>query len=637
MQPGERVANPRMKRAIRWAGLCGLLLVLFAGQALALGLGRIEVRSRAGEPLLAEIQVISGDPAELDALRARLASPDTFRRIGLPAPDAMLSELEFAVAMDVRGNPVIRVTTREPVTRPALTFLVEVDWGQGRLVREYSALIDTPQTVAAPSQPAIDAPVAAPSNTIVRGPAPAPTSAAPEEAGPGPAQGPVAVGDARQGSAGKDRAAAAPVPAPAAPRTVPAPPTAAAPAPAPGDRRVAAGETLGEIARQLVGDGIRREQAIVALFRANPEAFIANNLNLVREGAVLRIPDRSEIAGLDLGESRALMREQIAAWRAMGGPAPQPEAAALAGEGGSGPSADADPRSRAAASPVADARLEIVPPSAAGARQAGIRSGIQAGGEGEMLRQELQQELQQSRETLAASNAEVEELKARVADLERLQAQQARLIELKDSELAAAQERLATTGEAAAAAPETGSQGGGALPWSWIGLGLVLVAVVAWLLARRAPKPTPRPRFDSATLDAAAQAPWGAAGLSGAGEAAVADSAIEPGTTPSPQPAEVAEPGPAWHSRVAVPTGISVPPPAGEALHASTAAAGEDVAGSRSASSGTLQGGSERIELARAYLDLGDIDTARDLLREVAHAGDPVDRAEASRLLDGIA
>src|SRR5690606_16660960 len=79
------------------------------------------------------------------------------------------------------GNPVIRVTTREPVTQPALTFLVEVDWGQGRLVREYSALVDTPQTVAAPAQPAIAAPEVA-SNTIVR-----PATPAVDEEAPNPA------------------------------------------------------------------------------------------------------------------------------------------------------------------------------------------------------------------------------------------------------------------------------------------------------------------------------------------------------------------------------------------------------------------------------------------------------------------
>src|SRR5690554_3369166 len=382
------------------------MLVLFAGQALALGLGRIEVKSRAGEPLLAEIQVVSNDPAELDALRARLASPDTFRRIGLPAPDAVLSDLQFAVALDARGRPVIRVTTREPVTQPVLTFLVEVDWGQGRLVREYSALIDAPQTVSAPAQPAIQAPAAAPSNTIVRPPGSVAGDGVP------PAAGESAVA-ADEGSVPAPQADAPPA-ADAAPASAPAPVAAAMPAapalapPASPQASeygpVQAGETLGAIAQQLVGDGVSREQAIVALFRANPQAFIANNLNLVRQGAVLRIPERSEIAGLDLRESRALMREQIAAWRDMTQPAPQPDAATAAttGEAAAGQApgtpGDADPQSGPPPR-TADARLEIVPASGAGGQQAGIRSGIQAGGEGEMLRQDMQNELHQNQET----------------------------------------------------------------------------------------------------------------------------------------------------------------------------------------------------------------------------------------------
>src|SRR5690606_16055280 len=119
---------------------------------------------------------------------------------------------------------------------------------------------------------------------------------------------------------------------------------------------------------------------------------------------------------------------------------------------------------------TADARLEIVPATAAGGQQAGIRSGIQAGGEGEMLRQDMQHELHQNQETLAAREAEVAELKARVADLERLQAQQAQLIELKDSEIAAVQERLATADVPTPPPADTAQAGG--LPWLWIGLGL---------------------------------------------------------------------------------------------------------------------------------------------------------------------
>ena len=649
---GERVATtPRLKRAFFRAALCGLALVLFAGQALALGLGRIEVKSRAGQPLLAEIQVVSSDPAELDQLRARLASPETFRRIGLEAPDAVVSGLEFTVALDARGNPVIRVTSREPVTQPTLTFLVEVDWGQGRLVREYSALVDAPQTVSAPAQPAIQAPVAASSNTIVR----EPEAAAVAEAGDAPAGADATAEEAQPAPGAEDAApvtaeatpapAAAPAPAPA-PASVPAPAPAAAPMASGEYGPVKEGETLGEIAAALAGDGISREQAIVALFRANPQAFIADNLNLMRRGAVLRIPDRADIAALDQREARALMREQIAAWRDMTRPAPQPDAAvadaaAPVGEGagaGQGQATDgaaaADPARR-----TGDARLEIVPPSAGDGRQAGIRSGIQAGGEGEMLRQELQQELQQNQETLAARDAEVAELKARVADLERLQAQQAQLITMKDSELAAVQERLAnapaSTGEAEADAAVADA---GGLPWAWIGLGLLVAVLGAWLLMRRAPKATARPRFDTAAL--AAAAPQRA-------EAAV-----------KPEPPAAAPATPTWHAADAAPMEVPretapVPatPSAGAVAEAESAAVHPDTPGDTApntddaaaadaaviASLNPAPGGSERIELARAYLDLGDTETARDLLREVAEAGNPAARAEASRLLDGIA
>src|SRR5690606_26735190 len=278
---GEGVTGKlRTIGAKAWALALGVLLLACAGQALALGLGRIEVKSRAGEPLLAEIQVISDDPAELDALQARLASPDTFRRIGLAAPDAVVSGLEFTVALDARGNPVIRVTTREPVTQPALTFLVEVDWGQGRLVREYSALVDAPETVSAPAQPAIEAPVAAPSNTIVRNAA-AVDAQASDGVEPA-ADAEAAAGDASAATAVAEAGGTEAIPGPpAAPRPSPAAPIEAAADPMVAGEYgpVQAGETLGQIAGALVGDGVTREQAIVALFRANPQAFIANNLN----------------------------------------------------------------------------------------------------------------------------------------------------------------------------------------------------------------------------------------------------------------------------------------------------------------------------------------------------------------------
>src|SRR5207342_3553245 len=163
-----------------------LLAVSASFGASALGLGQIEVKSKIGQPLVAEIPIISSDPAELEQLQAGLASPETFSRIGLRPPIGIIAGLQFTQALDARGNPVIRVTSQQPVDEPLLTFLVEVDWGQGRLVREYSALIDTPRTVSAPLQPEIAAPTTEAPAIIERPVEPAATVAAQPEPEPAP-------------------------------------------------------------------------------------------------------------------------------------------------------------------------------------------------------------------------------------------------------------------------------------------------------------------------------------------------------------------------------------------------------------------------------------------------------------------
>src|SRR3546814_10105829 len=95
------------RAAIACAWLLAALLAI-PGLALALGLGQIVVKSKPGEPFLAEIPVVAANPAELRDLQVRLASPETFRRIGLQPPDATLTALQFTVARDAQGRPVIR-------------------------------------------------------------------------------------------------------------------------------------------------------------------------------------------------------------------------------------------------------------------------------------------------------------------------------------------------------------------------------------------------------------------------------------------------------------------------------------------------------------------------------------------------
>lgn len=637
--PDCRGGRVTKQRRFMWVITCWLLLALVPGAAFALGLGPIEVRSQRNAPLLAEIRIISSDPSELDDLRARLASPDTFARVGLAPPQGLVSNLQFAVALDAAGQPVIRVTSAERVQQSLLTFLVEVDWGQGRLVREYSALIDTPDAVAATAQPPIQAPVAPTTDAIIR-PAQAPLPATPA---PVPVPAPiVADGDA----ASDDPPSTAVAPTPVAPPPTPAPAPLPPPAPAtvadiapsadPGQYGpVQAGDTLGRIAADIRASDETLDQAMVAILRANPQAFIGDNLNLLRQGAVLRIPPPQARAEYSAAEATAVVREQVAQWRAMRTPAPLPEAVA---EGSPAAAAAAPSAATSAASRVADARLEITPPAPGGSNQAGTRSGIQAGGEGDMLRQEMQQ----TAETLAAREAEVQELKTRVADLERLQAQQQQLIGLKDSELAAAQARLAESnartasplGDTGAATPDAV----GGMAWLWIGLALLAAAIVGWLLLRRRDAGVARRPFNTATLAASVPAAAGAAtampappvAARAAPDVASRDAVEAPVDSDPPSPAPVFTAAPSWNA-----------PDLQSVERAPTWHAGE--AGVDSRDSATVAplngapGGHERIELARAYVDLGDLDTARSLLQEVAAGADPASREEAAQLLRELA
>lgn len=589
------------KSPTRLSPLLGLLLALASSQVFALGLGQIDVKSRPGEPLLAEIPIVSSDPRELEQLRARLASPETFRRIGLQPPQGIVSDLQFSVALDARGRPVLRVTSEMPVQQPVLTFLVEVDWGQGRLVREYSALVGAPGSAAAVAQPVIQAPVAPPPATVVREPIvreplppTPPVQAEPLAEVPAPATDP-------------DPEPAPPRPAPVAVAPPPAPAPAAAPA-RDGSITVQQGQNLSEIAGRMDREGYSLNQAMLALLRANPEAFIDDNINLVRAGAVLRLPEREELARLDSAQANALVRTHVRRWREARQPASQPAVASAA-------SADSGEASTAAGAPrMTDARLEIVPPG--GGTNPGTRSGLSADGEGEMLRTELQQ----TKEELAARDAELAELRARIAELEELQGKQQELLTLKDSELATVQQRLAGEREPGAPADARATT-----LWVLGGLALLVLAAIAWLLLRRRRVPAPPPTrrsYDSAAL---------AASMPGAAKAGAQEGAAVAGTTQSPDrpgdaaakvaPAADVVGSPTWHAgRSAQDPGAGVVP--GASAAADIPAAGQPPVGGR-----------EGLELARAYIDLGDDEAARGLLHEVLNGRDPAAREEAARLL----
>jgi len=263
----------------RLAGATLILLLAWSGSAQALGLGDIRLESALNEPFRAEIELLSVTPEELEGLTVRLAPTDTFRRYGIERP-SFLSGFSFEIRALPGERGVVRVTSRDPVTEPFVTFLAEATWPRGRLLREYTVLLDPPTFAGGESDAVRQAPVQAP--------------AAPS---------------GRSADTGSFRRAPERSPRQTAPSS--------APSIGSGDTyRVQRSETLWGIAERVrpAGSGLTMNQVMVALYENNPEAF-DGNINRLREGAVLRIPAEDALYGINRSEAIAEVSRQNRAWR----------------------------------------------------------------------------------------------------------------------------------------------------------------------------------------------------------------------------------------------------------------------------------------------------------------------------------
>ncbi|MDX1403924.1 MAG: FimV/HubP family polar landmark protein [Woeseiaceae bacterium] len=298
-----------------------LPMMLLASQSWALGLGDIRLSSALNEPLRAEIELLAASPEELDNLRVQLASVETFERYDITRP-VFLSGLQFRIMRTgtANGNRVL-VTSDEPITEPFLTFLVEASWTRGRLLREYTVLLDPPTFAPPPvtqSTQAVTAPTRAAqtdSGRIER-PAPQPPATQP------PVQAPVPSPAAQVEEPSSFEPAAEPL----APVAEPLAPVEEPPFGEPdfattagGDVIVQRGDTLWSITSRVRPDSrLSMNQTMLAIFEANPQAF-ADNINIMRAGATLRIPSADEIFRISRGDALAEVQRQNAAWA--GGPA----------------------------------------------------------------------------------------------------------------------------------------------------------------------------------------------------------------------------------------------------------------------------------------------------------------------------
>ncbi|AXV83367.1 FimV family protein [Ralstonia solanacearum] len=294
-------------RSPRWPAIAIAVAILLLVQpaARAAGFGALRVRSNLGQPLQAEIDLISVTEEEGQHLTARLASPDAYQRTGLTY-NPIVSTLRASLVHQPGGGYVVRIRSAQPIGEPIVDILVDLTWGSGRLSRAYTFLLDP----------------AGPGNTIPNAaPIPVAQTTAPRmaESMPAPAAAPRprASAPAPQRAARPARQAARPQPA------------AAAADAAPGRTyTVRRGDSLYDIASNAVPgqDAASLNQTLLALHRDNPGAFIGGNINRLRVGSVLKMPPGNTLI-LTVREAR---HEDIAQPSGLAGDRSRPATAAEA-------------------------------------------------------------------------------------------------------------------------------------------------------------------------------------------------------------------------------------------------------------------------------------------------------------------
>ncbi len=281
-----------------------MMALSMPGTGHALGLGEIHVNSKLNEPLAADIDIVGATADELMGLRASLANRETFQRFGFERP-AFLSSTTFKVTQNVQGRPVLMIRSSDSFTDPLVSILVDLNWGNGELVREYTLLLDPAgfgtygagAAAAAAAAPIAEAATPATEAASSAGTAATTTAAAVTAT----VAGAVRDGDGTQSS---DRKISR--------------------------YKIGAKATLRGIAWRA---GARSKsdlnRLMIAIYRANPSAF-EGNINRLRRGAFVNIPGTAEVAAIPRAEANREIRTQMAAWHAAGKPASTRVLAAVA-------------------------------------------------------------------------------------------------------------------------------------------------------------------------------------------------------------------------------------------------------------------------------------------------------------------
>lgn len=361
------------------------LSALQSGVVSALGLGELSLDSAINQPLAAEIKLL--DTGELDAsqIRISLGSKEDFERAGV-SREFFLTNIRFDVKLDSSGEGKVTLTSRERVLEPYLDFIIEARWPNGRLLREYTVLLDLPVFSQAQAANIVETVAAEPKATGM-------------------------------GSSSPSTRASVPV------NAVVAKPSRSRPESSLKDQhRVKQNETLWEIAAKARPNrAVTVQQTMVGIQKLNPNAFINSNINSLKAGTVLRLPTEQELTAIDNTTALSEVSHQNRVWQ--GGESVSPQ---------TGPQLDATATSeRVNKTTNTESRLSIA------TQEGGVgESTVQGEGKQVQALSSLQSKLDVAEEQLDKSKRSNDEMAARLNEMEAKMATVQRLLELKESQLA---------------------------------------------------------------------------------------------------------------------------------------------------------------------------------------------------------
>ncbi len=372
-----------------------LALGVASFDAAALGLGDIQIKSALYQSFNADIELLAVKKGAIDSVKVALASQETFEKAGVQR-SFMLTKLRFTPERLPDGSSVIRVTSREPIREPFLNFLIEVNWPEGRMIREYTVLLDPPRDESRASPGGI-----ATARTLG-----GPIIGASEE----PIITPLARGEGETG--------------------------VGAPPPPGGYGPVRAKETLWSIAKRFKYPEAEMDQMVMAILRANPHAFIDGHVNNMRKGVMLQIPSVDEVLTLNPMQARNQYRGQLASWSGAG-PVATGQVARGKPAAKSAPAQAAGTRAGGGAKPSGELKIGAGGQTAAASGQV----------------QRLEQELAVAQEAAESARRENDELRARLDALEAQIRDMQQLLALKDEQITQIQEQQAASSGAATQQP----------------------------------------------------------------------------------------------------------------------------------------------------------------------------------------